>query len=167
MKFNKKGFTMIELLVVLLIIGVLAAVAAPLYLKNLEKARVSEAVGAMSLMRQVEKEYFSLHSAYLDVASPDIEAQTDAVPPGLGVTIGATQYFSAESYSIATGTNFTDGTAAADFVITATGSLSAAYAAGVGARNRADVTTYIVEMDNSGRTVYSIDSGANWKPFTN
>ena len=40
---NKKGFTMIELLIVVLIVGILSAVALPNYRKSIEKAKTVEA----------------------------------------------------------------------------------------------------------------------------
>ncbi len=42
---NQKGFTMVELMVVVVIVGVLAAVAVPMYTKYIKNARVSEATG--------------------------------------------------------------------------------------------------------------------------
>ncbi len=42
---NQKGFTMVELMVVVVIVGVLAAVAVPMYSKYIKNARVSEATG--------------------------------------------------------------------------------------------------------------------------
>jgi type IV pilus assembly protein PilE len=46
-KKNKKGFTMIELMVVVVIVGVLAAIAIPIYGKYIKNARVTEATGKM------------------------------------------------------------------------------------------------------------------------
>ncbi len=40
---NRKGFTMIELMVVVVIVGVLAAVAVPMYGKYVKNARLTEA----------------------------------------------------------------------------------------------------------------------------
>ncbi|MBM3285867.1 MAG: prepilin-type N-terminal cleavage/methylation domain-containing protein [Candidatus Eisenbacteria bacterium] len=44
---NQKGFTMIELMVVVVIVGVLAAIAIPIYGKYIKNARVTEATGRM------------------------------------------------------------------------------------------------------------------------
>ena len=44
-KPNQKGFTMIELMVVVIVVGVLAAIAIPLYGKYINNARLTEATG--------------------------------------------------------------------------------------------------------------------------
>lgn len=49
-KRNQKGFTMIELMVVVVIVGILAAIAIPIYGKYVKQARTTEATGRMGEM---------------------------------------------------------------------------------------------------------------------
>ncbi len=51
MKFLQKGFTLIELMIVIAIIGILAAVALPAYNNYTDKARYSEMVMAVAPMK--------------------------------------------------------------------------------------------------------------------
>ncbi len=48
---NKKGFTLIELIIVIIIIAVLAAIAAPMMTGNVQRARRAEAVAGCGAIR--------------------------------------------------------------------------------------------------------------------
>ena len=63
---NKKGFTLAELIIVLLFIGVLATMAIPGYRTSTTKARI---VNNMTLMRALQNDivnYYNLHGALPD-----------------------------------------------------------------------------------------------------
>lgn len=55
--FKKKGFTLLELIIVVIIISVLAGLAIPQYLKAVEKAKAAKARQVLSELMQAEKLY--------------------------------------------------------------------------------------------------------------
>lgn len=69
MRSNRKGFTLIELIVVIVIIGVLAAIAAPMMAGNVARARRTEAAAVLGSIRTAERLYFVDNNAYRNVAS--------------------------------------------------------------------------------------------------
>jgi type IV pilus assembly protein PilA len=54
---SKKGFTLIELMIVVAIIGVLAAIAIPAYRDYVRRARMSEVLAALDAIAQGATEY--------------------------------------------------------------------------------------------------------------
>jgi prepilin-type N-terminal cleavage/methylation domain-containing protein len=60
----KKGFTLLELLIVIIIIGTLAAIAMPRYFANIQNARMTEAQATTNRVREIELANFSVTGTY-------------------------------------------------------------------------------------------------------
>ncbi|HDG98710.1 MAG TPA: prepilin-type N-terminal cleavage/methylation domain-containing protein [Desulfobacterales bacterium] len=63
---NKKGFTLIEVMIVVAIVGILAAIAIPAYSDFVTKCRLSEVWAALDRVAQAACEYHALneHSVF-------------------------------------------------------------------------------------------------------
>jgi type IV pilus assembly protein PilA len=61
---NQKGFSLIELMIVVAIIGILSAIAIPNYQKFQAKAKTSEAKSQLSALYTTEKSFFAEYSGY-------------------------------------------------------------------------------------------------------
>jgi len=61
---NKKGFTLVELIIVLAIISVLAAIAIPAYIGQQRNATRSEAYANLDSLRLLEEQFFAENAAY-------------------------------------------------------------------------------------------------------
>ena len=66
-KGSKKGFSLIELMVVIAIIALLSMISIPHFLKFLSKSKRTEAYVQLRALYLEEKAYFSEHGAYTNI----------------------------------------------------------------------------------------------------
>jgi type IV pilus assembly protein PilE len=64
LKVTQKGFTLIELMIVVAIIGILAAIVMPNYTDYVNRARATEATSALADMRIRMEQYFQDNRTY-------------------------------------------------------------------------------------------------------
>ncbi len=95
---SKKGFTLVELMIVVVIVGVLAAVAIPMYRTNVKKAMATEGVALVGTVRTAQRVYFAEHETYYVQASTGNSTV-------LGVDCTGNKYFT--SFSSTGGATFT------------------------------------------------------------
>ncbi|PIP80180.1 MAG: hypothetical protein COW84_06660 [Gammaproteobacteria bacterium CG22_combo_CG10-13_8_21_14_all_40_8] len=64
MKFKLKGYTLVEIVISIAIIGILAAVAIPSYQGHLAKSRRGDAEASLSALAQAMERYYTEKSTY-------------------------------------------------------------------------------------------------------
>ena len=139
---NQGGFTLVELMIVVIIVGILAAVAIPMYQGATERAKASEAVAALGTIRGAMRVYFAEHGTYVitgvaigdQVTNPGVLDVTDTDLLG--------RYFSTECYT------FDAIPGAATFDIECDGASSTATKAG-------EVATIVRSIDDDGNITNS------------
>jgi type IV pilus assembly protein PilE len=126
------GFTLMELVMVVVIIGILGTLGIPIYTKTIEKSRQGEAMHWLGTLRESEERYRQENSAYTTtIGNLDIDA-----PP-----------------SSATGPNYFTYS-----VTTATATTFTAQATRTGYQAPSGATGYTITIDQVG----TITRDSNW-----
>ena len=132
---NNKGFTLVELIIVIAIIAILTAVAAPQYIKYVDKARWSKDQNiAASVLTTVEAAAIDYNSD----EDPDNDIKGTAADAPVTVTFNATGIHAAEGSSLETALE------------DAFGDLSKVVVTNTHQYQEDDSTTYTVEVDTTG-----------------
>ncbi|MDD5156354.1 MAG: prepilin-type N-terminal cleavage/methylation domain-containing protein [Candidatus Omnitrophica bacterium] len=79
---RKRGFTLLELIIVIVILGILATLGYSQYTKIVEKMRIAEAVANLGTVRQLIKGYWLEHGDLSNItdAHVGIGESTDQIP---------------------------------------------------------------------------------------
>ena len=93
MKTNQQGFTLIELMIVVAIIGILAAVAIPAYQDYTIRAKVSDVLVVASAARTSVAEFY--------LSTGDMPSSTNAA--GISTDAAQSQYISAIGFATSNG----------------------------------------------------------------
>lgn len=130
---RNRGFTLIELMIVVAIVGILAAIAYPSYQNHIQKTRRSDAMIALGRLATLQEQYFFRENKYTDQFSDLGDASLSASSEGY--------------YSIA-------------LSITGTGETYTATATATGPQ-AADTACAVFSVNNLGRKSAKTDADAD------
>ncbi|MCL2484828.1 MAG: prepilin-type N-terminal cleavage/methylation domain-containing protein [Endomicrobia bacterium] len=96
-----KGFTLVELIIVLVIICVLTIIAVPMYKSNTRRAMATEGKALLALVNTAQKIHFAEHGSFLAVPETsvntdlDIDARGNKYFTSFSVTVNSTSFAAA------------------------------------------------------------------------
>lgn len=109
LKQNKSGFTLLEIIIVIIIVGVLASLALPRFFATVEFSKSAEALNSMSVLRQsIERCYLASAGTYVGCALTNIDIENPGNSPGARF-VYAISAASATGFTITATRNAVDG----------------------------------------------------------
>jgi type IV pilus assembly protein PilE len=145
---TRKGFTLIELMIVVAVIAILTAIAYPSYTSYIQRGRLGEAFAELGQLKQQMEQYYQDHRNYGSTSS-GCGGTTNPIPSG--ATPAGTQYFSYTCTWTVGGTDANNNTDQA-YLLTATG------------RSDQGMSGYVYTMDYAGNKQTTAYTGATSLP---
>lgn len=100
------GFTLIELMIVVVVLAILAAIAYPSYLEQVKKGRRADAQGALMGLANAMERHYTENASYLGAAAAGADTGAPDIYPNEAPLDGNTKYYDL-SIEAATATTYT------------------------------------------------------------
>jgi len=152
---SASGFTLVEMLVVVVIVAVLAVCSVPMYLSSARRARTGEGTAAIGAILQEEFRYKTENGVYLAADAGNVPNSPEADSnPGLGLDFSNSAYFGNACFSVALDKTY-------GFIIECNGGAKDNKTPSAG-----DVRDTRIQMRGSTRlSRISYDAGASWSDW--
>ena len=105
-KGQQRGFTLIELMIVVAIIGIIAAIAYPSYQEQVKSTRRADAQGALMSFANAMERYYTQNGEYLGAAGDGSAINATSTPPDASVfpdeapLDGSTKFYDLRVYDL-------------------------------------------------------------------
>jgi len=103
---KQRGFSLLELMVVVAIVGIIAAFAYPSYMEQIRKTRRADCSGALAGMGNAMERFFTVNSTYLGAAAGGANTGAPAIFSTTCPTDGGTPTYNL-TIQAATGSTYT------------------------------------------------------------
>lgn len=144
-KYSKTGFTLVEILIVVALIGIILAIAAPNFRKAQTNSRTAKAKGELRALQTAVENYYIHHDSVYPASLSDL---TTAVPKVINTV--PTDPFSGGSYGYVRG-----GTGNAYYVI---------YSVGPSGGGSASISGTTVSESNGASCIFVSNAGDDTTP---